>query len=285
VAGPKVRCGLPTLPGSGYLSWSALSEFCASKGISMKVMVALKRVVDFNVRVRPRADGLGVETAGVKMSVNPFDENAIEEALRLKEAGKASEIVAVSLGGTGAQEGLRHALAMGVDRVIHGPVETGNDELDSLAVAKLLKAIVDAEQPQLIILGKQAIDDDAGQTAQMLAALLDWPQAVAVSKLSVEGNALNVVREIDGGTESLSIDLPAVVSADLRLNDPRFVKLPNLMMAKKKPIGSIDLSGVAAGVSVAVKKVAEPPARAAGVRVASVAELVDKLKNEAGVLS
>ncbi|HTJ97674.1 MAG TPA: electron transfer flavoprotein subunit beta/FixA family protein [Rhodocyclaceae bacterium] len=247
----------------------------------MKVLVALKRVVDYNVRVRPRADGLGVETAGVKMSVNPFDENAIEEALRLKTAGAATEIVAVSLGNAGAQEGLRHALAMGVDRVIHGEAA---DELDSLAVAKLLKAVVAAEQPQLIILGKQAIDDDAGQTAQMLAALLDWPQAVAVSKLTVEGNAITVVREIDGGTETLNIDLPAVISADLRLNDPRFVKLPNLMMAKKKPIGTIDLSGVSAAISVAVKKVAEPPARKAGVKLNSVAELVEKLKNEAGVL-
>ncbi|HWT53607.1 MAG TPA: electron transfer flavoprotein subunit beta/FixA family protein [Rhodocyclaceae bacterium] len=247
----------------------------------MKVLVALKRVIDYNVRVRSRADGLGVETAGVKMSVNPFDENAIEEALRLKEAGKATEIVAVTLGGAGAQEGLRHALAMGVDRVIHG--ETA-DELDSLAVAKYLKAVVAAEQPQLVLLGKQAIDDDAGQAAQMLAALLDWPQAVAVSKLSVEGSAITVVREIDGGTETLNIDLPAVISADLRLNDPRFVKLPNLMMAKKKPIGSIDLSGVAAPVSLAVKAVAEPPPRKGGVKLNSVAELVDKLKNEAGVL-
>ncbi|HWU84121.1 MAG TPA: electron transfer flavoprotein subunit beta/FixA family protein [Rhodocyclaceae bacterium] len=247
----------------------------------MKVLVALKRVIDYNVRVRPRADGLGVETAGVKMSVNPFDENAIEEALRLKEAGKATEIVAVTLGGAAAQEGLRHALAMGVDRVIHG--ETA-DELDSLAVAKYLKAVVAAEQPQLVLLGKQAIDDDAGQAAQMLAALLDWPQAVAVSKLTVEGNTITVVREIDGGTETLNIDLPAVISADLRLNDPRFVKLPNLMMAKKKPIGSIDLSGLAAPVSLAVKAVAEPPPRKGGVKLNSVAELVDKLKNEAGVL-
>jgi len=247
----------------------------------MKVLVALKRVVDFNVRVRPKADGSGVETAGVKMSVNPFDENAIEEALRLKEAGKATELVAVSLGGAGAQEGLRHALAMGIDRVIHG--EAG-DELDSLSVAKLLQAVVAAEQPQLVLLGKQAIDDDAGQTAQMLAALLDWPQAVAVSKLSVEGNTATVVREIDGGTETLNIDLPAVISADLRLNDPRFVKLPNLMMAKKKPIGSIDLSAVAAAPSLKTLKVAEPPPRKAGVKLASVAELVEKLKNEAGVL-
>lgn len=247
----------------------------------MKVLVALKRVVDFNVRVRPRADGLGVETAGVKMSVNPFDENAIEEALRLKEAGKATEIVAVTLGGIGTQEGLRHALAMGVDRVLHG--ETPED-LDSLAVAKYLKAVVEAEQPQLVLLGKQAIDDDAGQTAQMLAALLDWPQSVATSKLEIEGNTATVVREIDGGTETLSLDLPAVISADLRLNDPRFVKLPNLMMAKKKPIGSIDLSGVAAAPHIKVNKVAEPPPRAAGIKVGSVAELLDKLKNEAGVL-
>ena len=247
----------------------------------MKVLVALKRVVDYNVRVRPNADGTGVETAGVKMSVNPFDENAIEEALRLKEAGKATEIVAVSLGNAGAQEALRHALAMGVDRVIHGDVA---GELDSLAVAKLLKSVVESEQPQLVMLGKQAIDDDAGQTAQMLAALLDWPQAVAVSKLSVDGNAITVVREIDGGTETLGIDLPAVISTDLRLNDPRFVKLPNLMMAKKKPIGSIDLSGVGAAASLKTLKVAEPPPRKAGVKLGSVAELIEKLKNEAGVL-
>lgn len=247
----------------------------------MKVLVALKRVVDYNVRVRPNAAGTGVETAGVKMSVNPFDENAIEEALRLKEAGKASEIVAVSFGNAGAQEGLRHALAMGVDRVIHGEVA---NELDSLAVAKLLKAVIATEQPQLVMLGKQAIDDDAGQTAQMLAALLDWPQAVAVSKLTVEGNAISVVREIDGGTETLNMDLPAVISTDLRLNDPRFVKLPNLMMAKKKPIGSIDLSAIDASVSVVVKQVAEPPPRAAGIKVGSVAELIEKLKHEAGVL-
>ena len=247
----------------------------------MKVLVALKRVVDYNVRVRPNAAGTGVETAGVKMSVNPFDENAIEEALRLKEAGKASEIVAVSFGNAGAQEGLRHALAMGVDRVIHGEVA---HELDSLAVAKLLKAVIATEEPQLVMLGKQAIDDDAGQTAQMLAALLDWPQAVAVSKLTVEGNAISVVREIDGGTETLNMDLPAVISTDLRLNDPRFVKLPNLMMAKKKPIGSIDLSAIDAAVSVVVKQVAEPPPRAAGIKVGSVAELIEKLKHEAGVL-
>lgn len=247
----------------------------------MKILVALKRVIDYNVRVRPRADGLAVETAGVKMSVNPFDENAIEEALRLKEAGKATEVVAVSLGNTGAQEGLRHALAMGVDRVIYGEAA---DDLDSLAVAKLLREVVKAEQPQLVLLGKQAIDDDAGQAAQMLAALLDWPQAVAVSHITVEGNALTVVREIDGGTETLSVDLPAVLSADLRLNDPRFVKLPNLMMAKKKPIGTIDLASVSAAPRLKTHKVAEPPARAAGIKVSSVTELVEKLKNEAGVL-
>ena len=247
----------------------------------MKILVALKRVIDYNVRVRPRADGLGVETAGVKMSVNPFDENAIEAALRLKEAGKATEVVAVSLGGAGAQEGLRHALAMGVDRVIHGEAA---EELDSLAVAKLLCEVVKAEAPQLVLLGKQAIDDDAGQAAQMLAALLDWPQAVAVSSLDVDGNAITVVREIDGGTETLSLDLPAVLSADLRLNDPRFVKLPNLMMAKKKPIGTIDLAAVAAAPRLKTHTVAEPPPRAAGIKVNSVAELVEKLKNEAGVL-
>ena len=245
----------------------------------MKILVALKRVIDFNVRVRPRADGLGAETAGVKMSVNPFDENAIEEALRLKEAGKASEVVAVSLGGAGAQEGLRHALAMGADRAIWGSVsDAAAAQLDSLAVARLLKEIVNAEQPQLVLLGKQAIDDDAGQTAQMLAALLDWPQAAAVSKITVEGNSITTVREVDGGTETLNVDLPAVVSADLRLNDPRFVKLPNLMMAKKKPIAQHDLAGHDATPSVAVQRVVEPPPRAGGVKVANVAELVEKLK-------
>lgn len=250
----------------------------------MKILVALKRVVDANVRVRPRADGQGVETSGVKMSVNPFDENAIEAALRLKEAGHATEVVAVSLGNASVQEGLRHALAMGVDRVIHGVLNVETETLDSLTVARLLKQVVEAEQPQLVLMGKQAIDDDAGQTAQMLAALLDWPQAVAASSISVEAQTLTVVREVDGGTESLNLDLPAVVSADLRLNDPRFVKLPNLMMAKKKPIGSLDLSGVDCAPRLKLLNVAEPPARKAGVRLNSVAELVDRLKNEAGVL-
>ena len=249
----------------------------------MKVLVAVKRVVDYNVKVRVKADGSGVETANVKMSMNPFDEIAVEEAVRLKEAGKAEEIVAVSLGVQQAQETIRTALAMGADRGIH--VQT-DDELQPLAVAKMLKAIVEKEQPQLVILGKQAIDDDCNQTGQMLAALLGWPQGTFASKVAPEGDKVQVTREIDGGLETVSLKLPAIVTTDLRLNEPRYASLPNIMKAKKKPIDQMtpaDL-GVDTAPRLTTLKVSEPPKRSAGVKVGSVAELVDKLRNEAKVI-
>ncbi|MEK7321655.1 MAG: electron transfer flavoprotein subunit beta/FixA family protein [Pseudomonadota bacterium] len=249
----------------------------------MKVLVAVKRVVDFNVKVRIKPDGSDVDIAGVKMGINPFDENAVEEALRLKERGKASEVVAVSLGGSVNQDVLRHALAMGVDRAIL--VET-DAVLQPLGVAKLLKAVVEREQPDLIILGKQAIDSDAGQTGQMLAALLGVGQGVAISAIEVWDEEIVVTREIDGGTETLALRLPAVITADLRLNEPRYVKLPNLMMAKKKPIQTLAAAelGVDAGPRLTQRQVADPPARKAGSKVASVQELVEKLRVEAKVL-
>lgn len=252
----------------------------------MKVLVAVKRVVDHNVRVRPLADGSGVDTANVKMSMNPFDENAVEEALRLKEAGIVTEIVAVSIGAPAVQDVLRHALAMGADRAVLVDCAA---TLQPLGVAKLLRAVIEREQPQLVILGKQAVDDDAGQTGQMLAGLLGWPQGTFVSELKVVGDAkrsIQVTREIDGGTNTLELDLPAVVTADLRLNAPRFVKLPNLMQARKKPIETLSAEalGVDAAPRLKVLQVAEPPPRKAGIRVGSVAELVEKLKEEAGVL-
>jgi len=249
----------------------------------MKILVAVKRVVDYNVKVRAKADGSGVETANVKMSMNPFDEIAVEEAVRLREAGKAQEIVAVSLGIATCQDTIRTALAMGADRGIL--VET-DVELQPLAVAKLLKAVVDKEQPELIILGKQAIDDDANQTGQMLAALLGWPQGTFASKVEVSDGAVNVTREIDGGLETVALKLPAVVTSDLRLNEPRFVKLPNIMKAKKKPLDVLkpaDL-GVDVAPRIATLKVQEPPKRQAGIKVGSVAELMDKLHNEAHVI-
>ena len=249
----------------------------------MKVLVAVKRVVDYNVKVRVKADGSGVETANVKMSMNPFDEIAVEEAVRLKEAGKAEEIVAVSLGVQQAQETIRTALAMGADRGIH--VQT-DDELQPLAVAKMLKAIVEKEQPQLVILGKQAIDDDCNQTGQMLAALLGWPQGTFASKVAPEGDKVQVTREIDGGLETVALKLPAIVTTDLRLNEPRYASLPNIMKAKKKPIDQMtpaDL-GVDTAPRLTTLKVTEPPKRSAGVKVGSVAELVDKLRNEAKVI-
>lgn len=248
----------------------------------MKVLVAIKRVVDYNIRPRIKADGSDVDIAGVKMSINPFDEIAVEEALRLKERGVATEVVAVSLGTSACQDVLRHALAMGADRVIL--VET-DLELQPLGVAKLLKAVVDKEQPALVILGKQAIDDDAGQTGQMLAALMQAGQGAFASKIEiVDGEAL-VTREVDGGTETVALKLPAVITADLRLNDPRFVKLPNLMMAKKKPIETIAAAdfGVNAAPRLKLLKAAEPAERKAGIKVASVAELVSKLR-EAGAI-
>ncbi|WP_148714183.1 electron transfer flavoprotein subunit beta/FixA family protein [Chitinolyticbacter meiyuanensis] len=243
----------------------------------MKALVAVKRVVDHNVRVRIKADGSGVDTAGVKMSINPFDEIAVEEALRLKERGLVSEIVAVTLGEATSQDVLRHALAMGVDRVIL--VETAT-ELQPLGVAKLLKAVAEREAPQLVLLGKQAIDDDAGQVGQMLAALLGTAQGTFASKIDIENGEAIVVREVEGGTETVALKLPAVITADLRLAEPRFVKLPNLMMAKKKPIETLaaDSLGVDFAPRVARTAAAEPPVRAAGIKVGSVAELVQKLR-------
>ncbi|MBP9902909.1 MAG: electron transfer flavoprotein subunit beta/FixA family protein [Verrucomicrobia bacterium] len=249
----------------------------------MKILVAVKRVVDYNVKVRAKADGSGVETANVKMSMNPFDEIAIEEAVRLQEAGKAKEIVAVSLGVAACQDTIRTALAMGADRGIL--VET-DAELQPLAVAKLLKAVVAQEQPDLIILGKQAIDDDANQTGQMLAALLGWSQGTFASKVEIGDGVINVTREVDGGLETVAVKLPAVVTTDLRLNEPRFVKLPNIMKAKKKPLAVLKPAEL--GVDVAPRlvtlKVQEPPKRQAGIKVDTVAILVDKLRNEAHVI-
>jgi electron transfer flavoprotein beta subunit len=248
----------------------------------MKVLVAVKRVVDYNIRPRIKADGSDVDIAGVKMSINPFDEIAVEEALRMKERGVVTEIVAVTIGTAACQDVLRHALAMGADRVI---LLESDLELQPLGVAKLLKAIVDKEQPGLVILGKQAIDDDAGQTGQMLAALMNAGQGAFASSITVDNGEALVVREVDGGTETVALKLPAVITADLRLNEPRFVKLPNLMMAKKKPIETIAASdlGVDAAPHLKLLKAAEPLERKAGIKVANVAELVSKLR-EAGVI-
>ncbi|GIK97384.1 MAG: electron transfer flavoprotein subunit beta [Alphaproteobacteria bacterium] len=249
----------------------------------MKVLVAVKRVIDFNVKIRVKADGTGVETANVKMSMNPFDEIGVEEAVRLKEAGKATEVVAVSLGPTQCQETIRTALAMGADRGIHVQTDL---ELQPLAVAKLLKAVVEKEQPQLVILGKQAIDDDANQTGQMLAALLGWPQGTFASKLLPENGSLKVTREVDGGLETVILKMPAVITTDLRLNEPRYASLPNIMKAKKKPIDQLtpEALGVDASPRLKTLKVTEPPKRKSGVKVGSVAELVEKLRNEAKVI-
>jgi electron transfer flavoprotein beta subunit len=249
----------------------------------MKVLVAVKRVVDFNVKVRVKADETGVDVANVKFSMNPFDEIGIEEALRQKEAGKATEVVAVSLGPTQCQETIRTALAMGADRGIH--VQT-DEELQPLAVAKLLKAVAAKEQPQLIILGKQAIDDDANQTGQMLAALLGWAQGTFASKLSLGDGKAEVTREIDGGLETIRINLPAVITTDLRLNEPRYASLPNIMKARKKPIETVSPTdlGVDAKPRLITVKVEEPAKRKAGVKVKSVAELVAKLRTEAKVI-
>ena len=249
----------------------------------MKALVAVKRVVDYNVKVRVKADGSDVDIGNVKMSMNPFDEIAVEEAVRLKEAGKVSEIVAVSLGEKKCEETLRTALAMGADRAVH--VET-DAKLESLAVAKLLKAVADKENPQILLLGKQAIDDDANQVAQMLAAWLNAAQGTFASKVQIEGEEALVTREIDGGEETVALKLPAVISADLRLNEPRFVKLPNIMAAKKKPLEKLSPADLAVDISPRLNtvKFAEPKARQAGVKVADVAELVEKLKNEAKVI-
>ena len=249
----------------------------------MKILVSVKRVVDYNVKVRVKSDGSGVDIANVKMSMNPFDEIAVEEAVRLKEAGVATEIVAVSCGVPQCQETLRTAMAIGADRGIL--VET-DAELQPLAVAKLLKAVVDKEKPQLIILGKQAIDDDANQTGQMLAALLDVPQGAFASKVKIADGRAEVTREVDGGLETISVSLPAVVTADLRLNEPRYVTLPNIMKAKKKPLETLKPTDLGVDVTPRLKtlKVTEPASRKAGVKVPDVAALVAKLKNEAKVI-
>jgi electron transfer flavoprotein beta subunit len=249
----------------------------------MKLLVPIKRVVDFNVKVRVKADGSGVETANVKMSMNPFDEIAVEEAVRLKEAGVATEIVVASCGVAACQETLRTALALGADRAIL--VET-DVELQPLAVAKLLKAIASKETPQLIILGKQAIDDDCNQTGQMLAALLGWPQATFASKVRIESGVAHVTREVDGGLETVAIKLPAVVTTDLRLNEPRYVTLPNIMKAKKKPLEVLkpDALGVDVAPRLVTLKVEEPPKRKSGTKVPDAKTLIEKLKNEAKVI-
>ncbi|MBM3336808.1 MAG: electron transfer flavoprotein subunit beta/FixA family protein [Betaproteobacteria bacterium] len=249
----------------------------------MKVLVPVKRVVDYNVKVRVKSDGTGVDIANVKMSMNPFDEIAVEEAMRLKEGGKATEVIAVSCGVTQCQETLRTAMAIGADRAILAETDA---DLQPLAVAKLLKAIADKEQPQLIILGKQAIDDDCNQTGQMLAALLGWPQATFASKLVIEDGKAIVTREVDGGLETLSLTLPAIVTTDLRLNEPRYVTLPNIMKAKKKTLDVMTLDALGVDVAPRLKtlKVTEPAKRTAGTMVPDVATLVAKLRNEAKVI-
>jgi electron transfer flavoprotein beta subunit len=249
----------------------------------MKLLVPVKRVVDANVKVRVKSDGTGVELANVKMAMNPFDEIAVEEAMRLKEAGVATEVVAVSCGALACQETLRTALALGADRAIL--VET-DAELQPLAVAKLLKAIVAKENPELVVMGKQAIDDDANQTGQMLAALLGWPQATFASKVKIDGGRAQVTREVDGGLETVSIKLPAVVTTDLRLNEPRYVTLPNIMKAKKKPLESVkpEALGVDVAPRLATLKVEEPPKRKSGVKLPDAKTLVERLRNEAKVI-
>ncbi|WP_438752008.1 electron transfer flavoprotein subunit beta/FixA family protein [Pararhizobium sp. O133] len=249
----------------------------------MKILVTVKRVVDYNVKIRVKADGSGVELANVKMSMNPFDEISVEEALRLKEAGKAEEVVVVSVGPAKAEETLRTALAMGADRAIL--VET-EDAVEPLAVAKIIKGVADAEQPGLIIVGKQAIDDDSNQTGQMLSALLGWAQGTFASKVALGSDKAVVTREVDGGLQTIEIKLPAVVTTDLRLNEPRYASLPNIMKAKKKPLDKKSPAdfGVETAPRLKVLKTEEPGGRKAGIKVKTVAELVDKLKNEAGVL-
>ncbi len=249
----------------------------------MKVLVPVKRVVDYNVKVRVKSDGTGVDIANVKMSMNPFDEIAVEEATRLREKGAVTQVIAVSCGVLQCQETLRTAMAIGADRAIL--VET-TEELQPLAVAKLLKALVEKEQPQLVILGKQAIDDDCNQTGQMLAALLGWPQATFASKVEVEGDKVKVTREVDGGSETLSLSLPAIVTTDLRLNEPRYVTLPNIMKAKKKQLDNFKPADLGVDVAPRIKtlKVSEPPKRSAGIKVPDVATLVDKLKNVSKVI-
>lgn len=249
----------------------------------MKILVPVKRVVDFNVKIRVKADGSGVELANIKMSMNPFDEIAVEEAIRLKEAGKATEIVVVSVGPQQASETIRTALAMGADR---GILVKADGVVEPLAVAKILKGIVEAEQPGLVIMGKQAIDDDSNQTGQMLAALLGWAQGTFASKLALDGDSVSVTREVDGGLQTVKLKSPAIVTTDLRLNEPRYASLPNIMKAKKKPIDEKTAAdyGVDVKPRLEIVKTTEPSGRKAGVKVGSVAELVAKLKNEAGVI-
>ena len=249
----------------------------------MKVLVAVKRVVDYNVKVRVKSDGSGVELANVKMSMNPFDEIAVEEALRLKEAGKATEVVVVSIGPQQASETIRTALAMGADRGILVKVD---GTVEPLAVAKILKGVAEKEQPGLVILGKQAIDDDCNQTGQMLAALLNWPQGTFASKVVIGDGSVDVTREVDGGAQTVTLKTPAIVTVDLRLNEPRYASLPNIMKAKKKPIADSTAAdyGVDTAPRLTVVKTTEPPARAGGAKVGAVAELVQKLKNDVGVI-
>lgn len=249
----------------------------------MKILVAVKRAIDYNVKARPKSDGSGVDLANVKMSMNPFDEIAVEEALQLQEAGKAEEVVAVSIGPNQCQETLRTAMAMGADRGIL--VET-DDEVQPLSVAKILKAVVEKENPDLVILGKQAIDDDSNQTGQMLSALLGWSQGTFLCDLEVTADGLEIKREIDGGTQALKLAMPAIVTTDLRLNEPRYVKLPNIMKAKKKPLDTLTPAELSVDISprLTLLKAEEPPVRDGGVKVADVDELVDKLKNEAKVI-
>ncbi len=249
----------------------------------MKILVAVKRVIDYNVQIRVKEDGTGIITDNVKMSTNPPDDNAIEEAVKIKEAGKATEVVAITIGEEKTQETVRKALAVGVDRGIHVKAD---GIIEPLAVAKILKKIVDKEKPDLVFMGKQAIDDDCNQTGQMLAALLNWPQATFVSKIEIKDKFLEVVREVDEGLETIEVNVPAVVTCDLRLNEPRYASLPNIMKAKKKPIEQINASDLGVDIKPRIQqiKVEEPPKRKAGVKVANVAELVQKLKNEAKVI-
>ena len=249
----------------------------------MKILVAVKRVIDYNVQIRVKEDGSGVVTDNVKMSTNPPDDNAIEEAVKIKEAGKATEIIAVTVGEEKAQETVRKALAVGADRGIHVKVD---GTIEPLAVSKILKKIVEKENPDLVFMGKQAIDDDCNQTGQMLSALLNWPQATFASNIEVKDNSLEVTREIDEGLETVEINTPAIVTCDLRLNEPRYASLPNIMKAKKKPIEEINVSDLGIDITPRVQqlKVEEPPKRKAGIKVANVAELVQKLKNEAKVI-
>ena len=249
----------------------------------MKILVAVKRVIDYNVQIRVKEDGSGVVTDNVKMSTNPPDDNAVEEAVKIKESGKATEVIAVTIGEEKAQETLRKALAVGADRGIHVKAD---GILEPLMVSKLLQKVVDKEKPDLVLMGKQAIDDDCNQTGQMLSALLNWPQATFASKIDVKDNKLEVVREVDEGLETIEINLPAVVTCDLRLNEPRYASLPNIMKAKKKTIDLLSASDLSVDISPRIQqiKVEEPPKRKAGIKVANVAELVQKLKNEAKVI-